>query len=385
MIRQHSIIPFDLGGGLDPKVGAEVLATARYRQQGSRTYVPGHWLDFQHPDQACRFLIHPDGFGCMVVQPYEQPGELTDELVGEALVARRRFHCEMIAGSHAFCDVIRDLRGLLRSKARLRVRTSLFWESCPYVLSLFCVQAGQKPSGAEKRRLASLVEPSVVFGEDKPGDRQASSASAIAGKVPKVSVKCCDQLLVDHDVSEESAVFISWAGVVITAENQKTLDVICEEIISLEVRLQVGWTMLHYVNKWKHVALDSAKPLKGAFELRWQMARMIETTEDLVDASVPSRLKQIYTELVSSSGFEEEKRKAERGLAVATEYANIVSERAEHKYRIVVEILLFLFGFCQVIPLVFDVPFVTLPPWLLWPTLAAAVLLIVIRYTKLSR
>ena len=385
MIRQHSIIPFDLGGSLDPKAGAEVLATAGFLQLGSKAYVPGHWLDFQHPDKPCRFLIHPDGFGCMVVRPYEQPGELTDELVGEALVARRRFHCEMISGSHAFCEVIRELRGLFRSKARLRARTSLFWESCPYVLSLFCVQTGQKPSGAEKRRLASLVEPSVVFGEDKPGDGQASSAYVIAGKVPKVSVKCCDQLLVDHDVSEESAVFISWAGVVITSEGQETLDVICEEIISLEARLQVGWTMLHYVNKWKHVALDSSKPLKGAFELRWQMARMIETTEDLVDASVPTRLKKIYTELVSSSGFEEEKRKAERGLAAAAEYANLISERAEHKYRIVVEILLFLFGFCQVIPLVFEVPLVRFPMWTLWPTVMAAVLLVAVRYARLRQ
>jgi hypothetical protein len=386
MIRLHSIVPFDLGGSFDTGLARQALRDAGYLEGSSQAYTPGHWLDFHDPKQTCRFQIHPDGFGCMLVQPHECAEDLTDHKVGEFLVTRRRFHRGMIEGQHPLCGEIKELRLLMAgSRVRFRKRASIFWETCPYVLSVFSLKGGRQSNEAERRRVASLVEPSIVFGEDKSEDGHESTAHAIASRVPKVSPACCEQLLIDHDVSEESAVFISWAGVVVCADEPETLDVICEEVFALETRLQVGWTMLHYVNRWKHVALDSAKPLRGAFDLRWQMARMIETTEDLIDASVPTRLKKIYAELVATSGFEDEKRKAERGLAAATEYASMVSERAEHKYRIVVEILLFLFGFCQVIPLVFDVPFVTLPTWVLWPVLIAAVLLVAIRYSKLRR
>lgn len=321
----------------------------------------------------------------MIVNPHKSDEHLTDEKVGELLVMRRKFHRAMIEGHHPLCKEIRCLRRLLDPLMRTNKRSYVFWDSCPYVLSLFSLQCTLKEDIAQRRRIASLVEPSVVLGEDKHEDGHESTADAISVRVPRVTAACCDQLLIDHDVSEEASVYISWAGVVLRADEQKTLDVICDEILALEVRLQIGWTMLHYVNTWKHLALDSSKPLRGAFELRWQMARMIETTEDLIDASISSRLKKIYAELIFTSGFENEKRKAERGLDAATEYAAMVSERAEHKYRIIVEILLFLFGFCQVIPLVFEVPFVKLPMWILWPFLLVAVALVIVRYSKLTR
>jgi hypothetical protein len=379
MIRLVSVLPFDLGFSLKagdwPKSLSSLVALPTEELLGAE------WQHARVEGTAADVYLHPFGFGAVVSELWCSDDELLPKTFALALTVRRKLHCDAIAGILPESTLIIKIRNAFQSGRRIeRKRPTCFWMNCPYVLSIFAVDGVDQEGSLVG--LAALAEPSLVQAEDTPLLCRDLDPEVIACRIVAIPPQTVQHTLVDHDISEDGSVYITWASIVIASKHKSVVDSTLREIIPLQVRLQTAWTMTHYVNKWKHTALRGAVNASRVNAIKWDLVRIHQTTEQLIDASIATRLKNLYEKFIATSGLAEESAKAEKGVALASDYADYMNQRDERKYRVVVEVCLFLFGACQVIPLLFDVPLVRLHREWLTPMAMVFLAIVIVRYVK---
>ncbi len=130
------------------------------------------------------------------------------------------------------------------------------------------------------------------------------------------------------------------------------------------------------------MALDKGVRNLEIEETKWNLVRIHRNIANLLDASIATRFQKVFDKLVETSGLPRQISEARDGLEVASQYVEFIRERKEVRYRIIVEICLFVFGFCQLVPLLFKTPIVEFPAWSIAPLLALFIYLVIERYRR---
>lgn len=385
MIERISICPFDLGFDLD-EFSDLTLHEDTYElhctHANTKSLSGKDWISIRCWSE-CDVWIQKSGFGVMVVRN-SVDSELSAESTATALFQRREFHNSVISGQHSIASRIKTIRSAL-SKVKTKASRPLLWESSPYIFSFYTLQCDpslvSEPSPLSSY-IAALVEPSLVLAEDTPGQQFAFTEVALVERIEALDNNSITAHLKNYSISPTAGVYISWASMVVCSCEKSNCEKYVSELIELEIRLQTAWITTHYINCWKMTALDSPCPTLNADKLRWRLVKLDESTNALLDASISSRLKKIWECLVATSGYDDEKQKAIRGIRLVSEYAEFKRSIQEKGYRNIVEICLFLFAVSSVIPLFMSPPLVILPKWTLVPLFLLASILIGLRVWK---
>lgn len=379
-IEIFSIIPFDLGlTAVTFDLTKRALCRV-YEVAPQLPLLPEAWTCLEHKNREASLFMHKNGFGCFVVKGFSEDRPFTEKFCMEALQHRREYHTKAVGSQGIVNELVSEVRSAVFREIpakRRRRRPPLLWSTCPYVLSMFSVlhnESIDNRSDSLTRKLAILAEPSLVGVEDTVAIQGQTVA---ATSIRSIGIKVAEAVLDDSDITQEASVFITWAGVVMAANSEAALEQRAKEMIALEVRLQTAWTMMHYINCWKPLAIECLPDAHDIRILKQQYSTMVEVADDLTDPTLSTRLKVIFERLLHTSDFKTERDKAQRGIRSTDELAELASSEATKRYMRIVEACLFVFAFGQIIPLFYKVPLVTLDRiWLAPPLLAVGAILI---------
>lgn len=392
MILQISFIPFDIGFAIDLSEPApQTLRGFRFFEEQDREInglLGTDLLTFESDDGRFRFYLNIFGFCVLRIQTNAYDDILDAPTVGKILYDRRNTHCEIIKGTHSINRQIKKFKNEIERIYPLRKRKSMrpiFWQNCPYVMSVYFIKEPRGFGQTEtdrKRALAALIEPSIVDAEDTPFLEIENNPTQISEIIKKLRIGNYKDSLQDYDISDQVQAFISWANVVVAVKTDELLEDTIKIYSSLEVRLQLAWVMSFYINEWRNLALEKEVRWHEVEETKWNLVRIHRTTTNLLDASIGTRYQTIFEKLIETSGLIKQINEARDGLDLASQYVDFIRERREARYRIIVEICLFIFGFCQLVPLLFKTPIIELPGWSILPTFAGFLWIIFERYRR---
>ena len=238
----------------------------------------------------------------------------------------------------------------------------------------------QHNSDAHKKRLLALLEPSLVGVADTPFLYSPLEDEIVTRRIANIDVENRSELLVDYDVNNDVKSFVSWSNVIVLSKKADQLDATILVYQAMQIRLQAAWTMAHFIKPWssqlQHANLSSFK----IDEMGWSLDRMYRSVDSLLHASIEGRYQRIYDVFVETSGLRKEIAQAKEGVSHVRDLALFRSQKREAKYRFVVEICPFFFGFCAFIPLVADLPLVKVDVRYIGAAALVLLLLVLLRF-----
>jgi hypothetical protein len=154
--------------------------------------------------------------------------------------------------------------------------------------------------------------------------------------------------------SEDCAIYISWAAVVIYMHDY--IEKYMEIMEYLEVDLQAMWlyTYCQYLNlkrKCTSEKLTSARLKKDKYNFQRKYNEFISDN----DSSIPVYIYEIRTELINTSGIEKEKDNFMAYIDYCIDESESKEREQQRKYAVGNEILLFIIAFIQIAPMLYNV------------------------------
>jgi len=304
--------------------------------------------------------------------------------IASALIDRAQHHRDVRNGVHGDVRIIQDLKQHLTSRTERQKRQSLrpdIWEAPPYTLSFFYIPVAAQhllDCSEALQGLSALLEPSqVLLSELADGDNKSATCESL---ICTLNVDRVRERMRDADLRAGSATFCSWAGIVIFDGHQTDLPY----FESLEIRLQFAWMKATFVRKWAEMILVERLPEPERLtEYAAEVTPILRQTRRLIDATASTRDQQLFDELIETSELAREIAGAEEALGDVRAQIEIARESARRRYSQTIEALLFVLAVLQALPLVFDVPLVTLPELTVLPLIALVTALAVIRSSRM--
>lgn len=329
-------------------------------------------------------LLCSQGFGLNLRRVTASVQSLEDHRnVAELLVGRANHHQQVRNGSHSDMVSISRLKRSVSARCSRDRRKELrpdIWVTPPYTLSFFYIPAAasaQLHTEKGMQGLSALVEPSQIMRSeltDAVDDR-----TYCAKMIATLNVERLQKEYHDSDIKAGSTTFCSWAGMV--AFDGQGTDLPYLE--SLEIRLQCAWLRANFVRQWAEQQLsESSLEPEELTKVAAEITPLVRQSRRLINATASTREQELFDELVETSDLEREIVGAEEAIEDVRKQIDIARSVVRRRYNKTVEALLFLLAMLQLVPFVFEVPFVKLSPWWVAPFVAIVLLFVVIRAHK---
>ena len=332
---------------------------------------------YLHQSHDWDLYVDEGGFGVARLK-HEQPAELGDaRAVAAHLLARRKCHRDHRRGTADLCKEIELIRREVLSRVQPTAPRGFWnrikwiwrgapkpapqtarqglWEGVPYVFSFFLLErAPGALTDDEKRCLRVLSEPSVV----DEARLDTGDVGLIADEIALQPIPGADEALADIDLSPRVTAHATWAGLAVMCEPGQATKT--EEIyMSLEACVQLAWSAAFFARRWCERSTQPGVVKVGEVEeLRRSVLSAVRRTRRISDAAIPTRFRAILTEMVATSGLDEEAEHAEGALAEVERSLAAAERRERRRYTRIIEGLLALVAVTQIIPLIHEGPLV---------------------------
>lgn len=352
-----SLVPFDLGAS-GREVCRESLEDLDYSLDElsaieARTLRP-QVERYSHQSHDWILYVDEDGFGVACLR-FVRSAELGDAgAVAAHLLARRECHRDHRRGTAELCKEIERMRRQVLSRVQPTARQGL-WEGVPYVFSFFLLERAPGPLTDDERRcLRALSEPSVV----DEARLDTGDVGLIADEIALLPITGADEALADIDLSPRVTAHATWAGLAVMHEPGQATKT--EEIyMSLEACVQLAWSAAFFARRWCERSTQPGVVKVGEVEeLRRSVLSAVRRARRISDAAIPTRFRAILTEMVATSGLDEEAEHAEGALAEVERSLAAAERRERRRYTRIIEGLLALVAVTQIIPLIHEGPIV---------------------------
>lgn len=302
---------------------------------------------------------------------------------------RKQAHKEILEFKHGdiseqLKNIISGLRTTVYSKKkRIRPSASETWESngLSYVMTVSYILKKDKQrkdyekfTEIDKKNLHIMLQPSIAHKEDtmamvelEEQDRDFDPYNFEVEKIdePRNWIR-----------SEDCAIYISWAAVVIYLKD--LLGKYMEIIEYLEVDLQAMWlfTYCQYLNlkKWtESKKLTSAQLKKEKYNFQRKYNEFISDN----DSSIPVYIYEIRGELINTSGIDREKDNYMEYINYCIDETESHEGEQQRKYSVMNEVLLFIIAFIQIAPMLYSAMTGEYSNLKLWPIITMVVFVII--------
>lgn len=327
------------------------------------------------------FLVSKQGFGLNLRRFSSPVASLSDHAgIADTLIERAQHHRAMRNGAHPDAKTISRIKDEVAISLPKREREHLrpdIWTAPPYTLSFFYIprSAGELLDCPEALQgLSALLEPSqVLVSELADKDNEVSSCQAL---ICSLNVDRVRDRVRDADIKAGSTTFCSWAGIVVF--DSHGIDLPYFE--SLEIRLQFAWLKATFVRKWAELLLvqQSLEPDKLT-RCAGEVTPILRQTHRLIDATASTRDQHLFDQLVETSELTREIAGADEALKDVRTQIELARDSSRRRYSQTVEALLFVLAVLQALPLIYDVPLVTLSSWTVLPIMVIFIVLAVIK------
>ena len=302
---------------------------------------------------------------------------------------RKKAHKEILEFSHngvsdTIKSIISELRALVKKKKTyVRPSANENWESngLSYVMTVSYIIKKDKErkdykkfTETDKKNLHIMLQPSLAHKEDTMASAELD-AQEIDFDPYNFEVERVDEPK-NWIRSEDCAVYISWAAVVIYLRN--LIGKYMEIIECLEVDLQAMWlyTYCQYINlkAWSsNKKLASAQIKKEKYNFQKKYNEFISDN----DSSVPIYIFEIRNELINTSGIGHEKENYMEYIDFCIDEAESYEGEQQRKYSVMNEVLLFIIAFIQIAPMLYSAMIGDYNNLKLWPILVMAIFVVV--------
>ena len=280
--------------------------------------------------------------------------------------------------------IMSELRALVFSKRKcIRSSASETWESngLSYVMTVSYILKKDKErkdyekfTEIDKKNLHIMLQPSIAHKEDTMAmielEEQNIDFDPYNFEVEKIDEPR------NWIRSEDCAIYISWAAVVIYLRD--LLGKYMEIIEYLEVDLQAMWlfTYCQHINlkKWtESKKLTSAELKKEKYNFQRKYNEFISDN----DSSTPVYIYEIRGELINTSGICREKDNFMEYINYCIDETESHEREQQRKYSVMNEVLLFIIAFIQIAPMLYSAMIGEYNNLELWPVITMLVFVIV--------
>lgn len=362
-ITRISLSPFDFGRaiGNDHATVCSELALNSVTDHHWHSRLIGEMPALYSSASDHTLFIFQDGFGLNLRRSTLSLSDLGDhEALARALIARAQYHRSFRDGAHSDIETMIQVRDRLADCNKKFPVRPLLWPKPPYTLSFYYVNEGLEEAvrGEDARKgLYALLEPSQVMVSellDKGEDAVESCANLVGRLRPE---KILGRYK-DCDIRAGSALYCSWAGVVMFDPHCDSLPY----LESLEIRLQNAWLRANFTRRYAESLLTRGRlRIDELNQVSASTRPLLRQSQRLIDATASSRDQEIFDELISSSDLDREIQAAEDALEDVQSYIAVLNAKRIRRYDMTVQSTLFLLALLQVYPLFYQTPLVRLP------------------------
>ena len=364
-VRPLRFIPFDVGVELNDRrmsIIEKRLSTCGYSKNDSPVLLRSLsdcLLGGFSLSELLEVYVFTTGIGIVVFEDELFP-IVHDAFGAEYCEYRRRKHEEIRLFKHRLSPQIKKVIGEIRSsfvKCSRRISGFDDWENggISYVMTVSeivspgSVQKYQMMSDVWKKNILMMLEPSLAHEEDslitrlgQAGDFDPYDFSVEEYHAPVSKIR-----------SKECAIFTSWAAVLVLHEESAGAYV--DFVKCLEIDLQAMWMYLYcLVADMKDGSHGENRSLKDLRQMSFKVRRSYSDFLGLNDSSAAVYFKEIRSELLETSGVEEQYKRCQEyidHLIAETESRYLEGQK---KFATMSEALLFIITFAQIAPLCYD-------------------------------
>ena len=336
---------------------------------------------------ALRLYIFSYGIGVFMLE--DNLYQMKEKFAVEYCEYRKKAHKEILEFAHESIsiqiqEIIRNLRTLVSDKKKnIRPSANEEWEShgLSYVMTVSYIIKKDKErknyeefTEIEKKDLQIMLQPSIAHKEDTLTMAEylepEHEFDPYNFQVEKIAAP------INWIKSEDCAIYISWAAVVIYL--QDLLGKYMELIEYLEVDLQAMWlyTYCQYINlkSWaKRKKLTSVELKKLKFNFQRKYNEFISDN----DSSIPIYIFNIRNELINTSGIDHEKNNYMEYIDFCIDETESYEAEQQRKYSVMNEVLLFIIAFVQIAPMMYAALTGQYKDLQLWPVIVMVIVVIV--------
>lgn len=404
VIVPQRYIPFDLGCDIDEKQKQKIKTY--FEKSGFQIFEISGLLRNISADvifkteisAALKLYIFSYGIGVFILE--DDLYQMDDKYAVGYCNYRKQAHKEILEFRHGeiseqIKNIISELRTTVYSKnyskiKRIRPSASETWESngLSYVMTVSYILKKDKQrkdyekfTEIDKKNLHIMLRPSIAHKEDSIAmvefEEQDGDFDPYNFEVEKIDEPR------NWIRSEDCAIYISWAAVVIYLRG--LLGKYMEIVECLEVDLQAMWlfTYCQHLNlkKWtESKKLTSAELKKEKYNFQRKYNEFISNN----DSSIPAYIYEIREELISTSGIDREKENYMEYINYCIDETESHEGEQQRKYSIMNEVLLFIIAFIQIAPMLYSAMIGEYSNLKLWPiiTMVAFVIIAIIFIAK---
>lgn len=393
VIIPQRYIPFDLGAALNKE--CETLFSSYFKEKGLKIMnIPGLLSSLSgdilfkiEVNVAIRLYIFSYGIGVFMVE--DDSYNMDEKYAVDYCQYRKEAHKELLEFrrgniSKIIEAIIDDLRKIVKGKnSKVRPSANKYWEygGLSYVMTVSYIikkdkerKDYEKFTDLDKKNLQIMLQPSLAHKED------TMAMAEMEGAGEQFDPYNFEIERVDSPKnwirSEDCAVYISWAAVVIYLRD--LFGKYMEMIEYLEVDLQAMWlfTYCQYLNLkyWStNSKLSSGQLKKEKYNFQRKYNEFI--SDD--DSSIPVYIGEIRNELINTSGIEKEKNNYMEYIDFCIDETESMESEQQRKYSVMNEILLFIIAFIQIAPMLYSAMIGEYKDLKIWPIVAMVIFVII--------
>lgn len=367
IIIPQRFIPFDIGCHIDnidlDKIKKLIIAVGGRCQSvpGLLESISEDVILYANINVAISLYVFSYGIGVFVI---EDDFETFDDAYSVGYCDNRRnVHRSILEFNYkGVSDIIENfidaIRELVSKRHELRNSANKSWEffGLSYVMTVsYIIKPGfregdyESLTEEEKKNLQIMLQPSIACKEDTLSmDDFASEIEAFDPMDFDVSKL---QEPRNFMKSSQTAVYISWAAVLVYLNNLKNNRMHVVECIEVDLQAMWMFTYCQYVNmkEWiskKRTVLD-LKHEKHMFLRRYN-----EFISDR-DSCVPVYVSEIRNEMIRTSRIEEQRNNYIEYMDYCIDETVTFENQKQHKYSVISELLLFAIAFVEIAPILY--------------------------------
>lgn len=344
---------------------------------------------------SLRLYIFSYGIGVFILE--DEPYHMENDYAVNYCQSRKDSHKEILEFKHGdssiqmrtIINALREVTGTRGSKGKMRLSANNSWEheGLSYVMTVsYCIQKHKAKSSYEsfsdyeKKNLQIMLFPELAHKEDSMFfhelDETKEDFDPYKFDINKIEAPR------NWSNSENYAVYISWAAVIVYMPN--LLGKYMNIIEYLEVDLQAMWLYIYC----QHLDLEerSSKKLTSG-DLKREKYNFQRKYNEFISSnysSMPSYIKNLRNELIRTSDIEKEKNNLVEYLEFCIDEVESRENEQQRKYSVINEILLFIIAFIQIAPMLYSVLLGEIHDIKIWP-IAVMVALVVVAIAIIVR